>query len=71
MTAPMTSWERVESVLGGREPDRVPYFLPLTMHGAGELGVGLDEYYSSGALVAQGQLRLRARFGSDFLYPFF
>lgn len=71
MTAPMTSWERVECALAGRQPDRVPYFLPLTMHGAGELGVGLDEYYSSGALVAEGQLRLRARFGSDFLYPFF
>lgn len=71
MTATMSSWERVECALAGREPDRVPFFLPLTMHGASEMGVGLDEYYSSGALVAEGQLRLQARYGSDFLYPFF
>jgi uroporphyrinogen decarboxylase len=70
-TTPGTSWDRVACALSGREPDRVPYFLPLTMHGAQDLGVGLDEYYSSAALVARGQLRLQARYGSDFLYPFF
>lgn len=67
----MTSTERLLTTLGGGIPDRVPYFLPVTMHGALELGVPLDEYYRSGALVAEGQLRLRAKYRDDVLYPFF
>jgi len=34
----MTSLERVLTTLGHNEPDRVPLFLLLTMHGAKELG---------------------------------
>lgn len=67
----MTSAERLLTTLGGGIPDRVPYFLPVTMHGALEVGVPLDEYYRSGALVAEGQLRLRAKYRDDVLYPFF
>lgn len=37
---PMTSLQRVLTTLGHKEPDRVPLFLLLTMHGAKELGLG-------------------------------
>ncbi len=33
MTAEMTSLERVLATLGHTEPDRVPLFLLVTMHG--------------------------------------
>lgn len=70
MTA-MTSLERVLTTLGHREPDRVPLFLLLTMHGARELGLSIEDYFSRAEHVAEGQLRLRAKFGHDCLYSFF
>lgn len=70
MTAETTPLERVLTTLGHREPDRVPVFLLLTMHGAAELGATLPEYFSRGENVAEGQLRLRARYGHDCLYAF-
>ncbi len=66
----MTSIERVLTTLGHREPDRVPVFLLLTMHGAREVGVPLREYFGNPALVADGQVRLRARYGHDCLNGF-
>ncbi|GFO67804.1 uroporphyrinogen decarboxylase [Geomonas limicola] len=66
----MTPLERVLCTLGHREPDRVPFFLLLTMHGARELGIGIREYYSTPELVVEGQLRLRKRYGHDCLYGF-
>ena len=68
MTAEMTSLERVLTTLGHQEPDRVPLFLLVTMHGAKELGMGLQEYFSRGENVAEGQLRLRKKYGNDCLY---
>jgi len=67
----MTSLERVLTTLGHQEPDRVPLFLLVTMHGAKELGLTLKEYFSKGEYVAEGQLRLRAKYRHDCLYPFF
>ncbi len=40
----MTPMERVSAVLSSREPDRVPFFLLVTMHGAKELGMSIGEY---------------------------
>ncbi|MFW5914546.1 MAG: uroporphyrinogen decarboxylase family protein, partial [Thermoplasmatota archaeon] len=57
--------------LDHEEPDRVPCFLALTMHGASELGMSLREYFSSGENVARGQMALHRRYGGDFLLPFF
>jgi uroporphyrinogen decarboxylase len=68
MTAAMTSLERVLTTLGHAEPDRVPLFLLVTMRGAKELGMGLQEYFSRGENVAEGQLRLREKYGHDCLY---
>lgn len=65
------SMQRVLTTLGHQEPDRVPLFLLVTMHGAKELGMSIKEYYSTGANVAEGQLRMQARYRHDCLYGFF
>ncbi|MCP4660844.1 MAG: methylcobamide--CoM methyltransferase MtbA [bacterium] len=66
-----TSLERVLATLGHREPDRVPWFLLVTMHGAKELGMSIREYFSRAEHVAEGQLRLREKYRHDCLYSFF
>lgn len=67
----MTSLQRVLTALGQKEPDRVPLFLLLTMHGAKELGMTIQEYFSQGENVAEGQLLLRKKYGHDCYYSFF
>ena len=67
----LTSLQRVLTTLGHQEPDRIPFFLLVTMHGARELGMPIREYFSRGEYVAEGQLLMQARFGHDCLYPFF
>lgn len=67
----MTSMQRVLTTLGHQEPDRVPFFLLLTMHGAKELGLSIQDYFSKAEHVAEGQMRLRAKYGHDCLYGFF
>lgn len=72
MTKPaMTPLQRVLTSLGHREPDRVPFFLLLTMHGARELGMTIKDYFSRAENVAEGQLRMRAKYGHDCYYAFF
>jgi uroporphyrinogen decarboxylase len=71
MSAAMSSIDRVFTALGHAEPDRVPLFLLVTMHGAKELGLSIQEYFSSADNVVEGQLRLRRKFGHDCLVPFF
>jgi len=70
-TEPMTSMQRVLTTLSHREPDRVPLFLLLTMHGAKELGLSIRDYFAKAEHVAEGQIRLRAKYGHDCLYSFF
>lgn len=71
MAEAMTSMQRVVTALAGGTPDRVPVFLPLTMHGAAEVGLPLGQYYSSARAFAAGQAKLSARFGDDMAYSFF
>ncbi|MCK4766305.1 MAG: uroporphyrinogen decarboxylase family protein [Candidatus Aminicenantes bacterium] len=61
----MTSLERVLTTLDHREPDRVPLFLPVTMHGAKELGMSIEEYFSKAENVVEGQLRLWKKYQND------
>lgn len=68
---PMTSLDRVLTSLGHQEPDRVPLFLLLTMHGAKELGLSIKEYFSKADNVVEGQLRLREKYRDDGIYTFF
>ena len=63
--------QRVLTSLGHQEPDRVPFFLLLTTHGAKELGISIREYFSHAKYVVEGQLRLQARYRHDCLYGFF
>ena len=67
----MTSLQRVFCTLGHRQPDRVPFFLLLTMHGARELGLSIKEYFSTAENVVEGQLRMWAKYRHDCLYNFF
>ncbi|HLZ20127.1 MAG TPA: uroporphyrinogen decarboxylase family protein [Smithellaceae bacterium] len=67
----MTSMQRVLTTLGHREPDRVPLFLLVTMHGAKELGLSIQDYFAKSEHVVEGQIRLRAKYGHDCLYAFF
>jgi len=71
MSEKMNSFQRVMTTLSFKEPDRVPLFLMVTMHGAKELGMSLNEYFSSSGNVVEGQLRLIKKYRSDCLYPFF
>jgi uroporphyrinogen decarboxylase len=68
---PMTSLQRVLTTLGFQEPDRVPFFLLVTMHGAKELGLTIREYFSKAENVVEGQLRMRRKYRHDCLYGFF
>lgn len=63
--------ERVLTTLSHNEPDRVPQFLLLTMHGAKELGLSIKEYFSKAENVVEGQLRLQKKYRNDCYYLFF
>ena len=67
----MTSLERVLTAIGQKEADRVPYFLLLTMHGAKELNLSIEEYFSKAKNVYEGQVRMQEKYGHDCYYSFF
>jgi len=66
----MTSMQRVLTALSHREPDRVPYFLMLTMYGAKILGTSIQDYFSKVETIVEGQLEMRRRYGHDCLLAF-
>ncbi|MCF8363961.1 MAG: uroporphyrinogen decarboxylase family protein [Prolixibacteraceae bacterium] len=66
-----TSMQRVLTALSHSEPDRVPLFLLLTMHGAKELGMSIKEYFSKADNVVEGQIRLQKKYKNDCFYTFF
>lgn len=66
----MTSMERVLTTLGHKEPDRVPFFLLLTLHGAKELNLSIEEYFSKASNIVEGQLRLREKYHHDCYLAF-
>ncbi|MCC6698244.1 MAG: uroporphyrinogen decarboxylase family protein [Candidatus Hydrogenedentes bacterium] len=51
--------------------DRIPVFCNLLDQGARELGLPLNEYYSRGEYVAEGQLRLQKKYGYDNVWCLF
>lgn len=67
----MTGMERLTALMKGQTPDRVPLIVNLLDQGATELGVSLREYYARGDLVAEGQLRMREKYGYDGLLGMF
>jgi len=70
-TEEFTSLDRVLKTLSFEEPDRVPLFLLLTLHGANELGLSIQEYFSKPENVVKGQLILRKKYNNDCIFPFF
>jgi uroporphyrinogen decarboxylase len=67
----MTPMQRVLTTLSHNEPDRVPLFLLLTMHGAKELGMSIKEYFSKSEYVVEGQIRLQKKYNNDLYNPFY
>ncbi len=63
--------ERVLTALSHKEPDRVPLFLLLTMHGAKELSMSIKDYFSSAEAVTEGQIIMQKKYDNDCYYPFF
>ncbi len=67
----MNSMQRTLTALGQQEPDRVPLFLLTTMHGAKELDLSIEEYFSGADNLIEGQMRLLKKYRGDCLYSFF
>lgn len=65
------SLTRVLRALGHEEPDKVPLFLLLTLHGAKELKTSIQDYFSKAENVVEGQLKLRKKYRNDCIYTFF
>ncbi|WP_129630143.1 uroporphyrinogen decarboxylase family protein [Candidatus Oscillochloris fontis] len=71
MSMPATSsLQRVLTTLSHQEPDRVPLFLLLTMHGARELNLSIKEYFSHAEHMVAGQLRMAEKYRNDCFYAF-
>lgn len=66
----LTPLERTLTSVGHQEPDTVPIFLGLTIHGARELGMSIQDYFADPRKVADGQLLMRDKFGHDNLMGF-
>jgi len=67
----ITGMDRLISAAKGEKADRIPVFCNLLDQGAKELGMNLKEYYSKGEYVAEGQLKLREKYGYDNLWSLF
>lgn len=63
----MTAMARVLTILERGIPDRIPFFLPVTMHGAPACGLSIEEYFSGPELIIEAQLHFQRRFGHDAL----
>lgn len=67
----MTGTERLVAAVNGGPADRIPVFCNLLDHGARELGMSLEEYYSKGEYVAEAQLKMRVKYGYDNVWGLF
>lgn len=61
----ITGMDRLVAAINGEKSDRIPVFCNIFDQGATELGISIKEYYSDGANVAEGQLKLREKYGYD------
>ncbi len=67
----ITGMDRLRAAAQGSPCDRIPVFCNLLDQGAREMGVSLRDYYNSADLVAEAQLRMRARYGYDNVWSLF
>lgn len=63
----LTPLERVETVLAGGIPDRVPVDLHNFMMAAQASGLPFPEYFQNGEAMAEGQLKAWKEYGHDVL----
>jgi len=63
----MTSVERVETVLQGKSPDRVPVDLHNFMMAAYASGMLFPDYFRDGEAMAEGQIKAWREYGHDVL----
>ena len=61
----MTSVERVETVLQGKIPDRVPVDLHNFMMTAFASGMLFPDYFRNGEAMAEGQIKAWREYGHD------
>jgi uroporphyrinogen-III decarboxylase len=67
----ITGMERLVAAINGDLSDRIPVFCNLIDQGAKELGMSIEQYFSSGEHVAEAQLRMREKYGYDNLWSLF
>lgn len=67
----INAMDRLIAAANGKKADRIPVFCNLLDQGASELGMPLKEYYSKGEYVAEGQLKMREKYGYDNLWSLF
>jgi uroporphyrinogen-III decarboxylase len=67
----MTPLEILAAAIDGSLAPRIPVFCNLLDQGARELGMAQQDYYARGEHVAEGQLRMRARYGHDNVWSLF
>ncbi len=66
-----SSIQRVFTTIGHKEPDKIPLFLLVTMHGAKELHMSIKEYFSKAENVVKGQLLLQQKYNNDCINTVF
>lgn len=67
----MTSMQRALTAISFEEPDRVPLFLFLTLHGARFQNMSIKNYFTDPVAVAEAQLSMLKRYKHDSLYSFY
>jgi uroporphyrinogen decarboxylase len=63
--------DRLIAASNGKIIDHIPVFCNLLDQGARELGMSIEEYFSSGENVAKGQLKMLDKFGHDNVWSLF
>jgi uroporphyrinogen-III decarboxylase len=67
----ITGMDRLVAAINGEKSDRIPVFCNLLDQGAQELGMSIEQYYSRGEHVAEGQLKMREKYGYDNVWSLF
>ncbi|GAB4260274.1 MAG: hypothetical protein Kow0065_10510 [Methylomicrobium sp.] len=67
----ITGMDRLVAAMRGEILDRIPVFCNLLDQGAREMGMSIEEYFSKGEYVAEGQLKMLQKFGHDNVWSLF
>ncbi len=67
----ITGTDRLNAALRGDLLDRIGLFCNMFDQGAKELGLSIQDYYSKGEYVAEGQIKMREKYGYDNVWAFF